>query len=406
MFYLKIAKRYLKGRNKFWFSASNLLSLIGIVIGVFAILVVSAVMNGFNSDLRKRVVGTKADIKIHNQDYTPITNYQEIMTKIKNHHSDIIGISPLCETELMLQKNNNLATGMFFGIDFELHKQTTNILDKMVVGSPTEENFQTGIIIGLDLSIELNVTVGEKVLVSSPVGSEPSPFGLLPRSKSLTIVGIFSSGMPEYDRAYIYLSLQNAQYFLNYDKGVDYLAVKTQNPTNSDKTAASIKKLLGKDYLVEDWREYEFHLFNAIKMERAVMFLVLALMIVIAAFNMTGNFTRLVTEKKEEIGILEAIGTTKKDITKIFINIGVIIGFMGSFIGAGLALIIIFLQQEYHLIKIPIPGFAIQYLPVEIKLTNYIFIPLFVILISILTTLYPVKKTMKIKPIDIIREKN
>jgi len=404
MFHTLVAMRYLKGRRKILFTFSNLLSLLGIILGVFSLLVVSSVMNGFDRDMRGRVVGTKAEIKIYAENYLPLSNFAELAEQVNQLHF-VKGASPVCENELLLQKDKNITTSICYGIDLDQHKNVTELLDKIVVGNPTLEDLQDdGIILGLEQSLTLRATVGEYVQVSSPVGTEPSPFGLLPRSRKFKVVGLFISGMPEFDRIYSYISIENGQYLGRLTNEANYLEVRTADMNRAEKFSTAIKKDIGSNYLVEDWTDFEANLFNAIKMEKMVMFLVLALMLLIASFNMSGNFIRLVAEKKTEIGILKAMGATDKDVIRIFTRIGMIIGIFGTLIGLGSALILLLSQAKWHFITIPIPNFALHWLPVELRLTDFIGVPVITIIISLLTTLYPARKTMKINPIKTIRD--
>ena len=381
-----------------------MLSLFGIIIGVFSLLVVSSVMNGFESDMRDRIIGSKTEIKIHHKNYEPISDYENILQEISTI-KEITGSAPVCEMELMIQNKKNLASTVCFGIDFEKHSRITNIFDKIVVGVPDDESLkEDGIIIGLDLSLSLNVSVGDYVLLSSPLGTEPSPFGLLPRSKKFKIIGLFISGLPEFDRIFSYISLKNSQYLLGFKDEVSHIEVKTGTSKKSHQISRNIQKVLGENYLVEDWSEFDANLFNAIKMEKIVMFLVLALMIIIASFNMTGNFIKLVAEKKNEIGILKAMGATEKDIVRIFVIAGIFIGIIGTFLGSFLALILLFSQKTWHLISIPVPGFPLQWIPVEIRLRDFLIVPAVAVLISFLTTLHPARRTVKIDPIKMIRD--
>ena len=403
MIHLFLALRYLKGRKKIVFTFSNMLSLFGIIIGVFSLLVVSSVMNGFELDMKNRVIGSKAEIKISDKNYSPIKNYTQILEKVDNipkvSHS-----APVCQTELMLQNKKNLASTICFGIDWERQNKVTEILDKIVIGHPSSDDLENdGIIIGLDLSLTINATVGEYIQLSSPIGTVPSPFGLLPKTKKLEVVGIFLSGMPEYDKLFTYISLKNSQFFLDYEDEVNQIEVKTQNSDQSAKVANQIQAVLGDDFVVEDWSEFDANLFNAIKLEKVVMFLVLALMIIIASFNMTGNFIKLVAEKKVEIGVLKAIGASEKDIVRLFVNVGLIIGIIGTFVGVAFALILLLAQDYWHFIKIPVAGFPLQWIPVDIRLLDFIIVPIVVIVISFLTTLHPARRTVKIDPIKIIR---
>ncbi len=404
MIAFSLALRYLKGRNRFWFSTVNLLSFSGIVLGVFSLLVVSSVMNGLSADMRNRIIGSKAEIMVHNADFSPISNYRKLTTKIEKN-PDVIAAASVCESELMINKDNNISATICLGIEPEKYDKITNIFDKIVVGNFENEDLAEGIILGLELSLTLNATVGEEIVLSSPIGTKPSPFGLLPETKRLKVVGIFSSGLPEFDRVYTFISLQNGQLFLGKNDAVGHIAVKTKNVRKSHLAAKKLQKNLYQKFKVEDWRQFEANLFNAIKMEKAVMFTVLALMIIIAAFNMAGNFIKLVAEKRTDIGILKGLGAPQKLVQNIFVTMGIVIGSMGAIFGMVLALILLNLQQKYHFVKIPISGLPIHWLPVEIKLSDFIFVPLLVLFISLLTTFYPSRKTLKIKPIEIIQNR-
>lgn len=404
MFHLTLALRYLKGKHKFFFSFSNLLSVCGIFIGVFSLIVVSSVMNGLETDMQQRVIGSKAEVKIYGKEHSPIKDYQLLIDKI-TPIPNVLAAAPVCETELMIQKGKNLMSVLCFGIDLAKHDKITKLRKNMVVGVPQPENLLAdGIIIGLDLSLTVNATVGEYVDLISPIGTEPSPFGLLPRSRKFRVVGIFSSGMPEYDQAYVYISLANAQYFLGYDDEVSLLDVKTNDSHRASAIAKSIRAALGYDYLVEDWSIFDANLFNAIKMEKTIMFLVLALMIIIASFNMTGNFIKLVSEKKSEIGILKALGASDRDVMKIFVLCGVLIGLCGIILAMVLSLALLFAQLKWQFILIPVPGFPLQWLPVELRITDLIMVPSVAIVISFITTILPAKKTLSIDSIKIIRD--
>ncbi len=404
MFHLKLALKYLRGRKKIFFTFSNMLSMCGIIIGVFSLLVVSSVMNGFDTDMRNRVIASKAEIKIFNKDHSPIKQYDLLLKKIIEL-PEVAGAAPICENELMIQKKNDLASSICYGIDFEKQKKVTEIFSKIVVGEPSKKLLEDdGIIIGLDLSLTLSATVGEYIQLSSPIGTEPTPFGLLPRSKKLKVVGIFISGMPEYDRVFTYISLKNAQYFLGYtDNEINHIEIRTKDTRKSKSISRKISLHLENKFIVEDWSVFDANLFNAIKMEKIVMFFVLILMIIIASFNMTGNFIKLVIEKRTEIGVLKAMGASEKDIIKIFLNVGMIIGILGTFIGLVLAILLLAVQYHFHLIRIPVPGFPLQWLPVETRIRDFIFVPVIVIIISFLSTVHPAKRTVKIDPIKIIR---
>ena len=402
----KIALRYLKGRRKLFFTFTNMLSLLGIVIGVFSLLVVSSVMNGFDSDMRDRVIGSKAEIRIKNRDYSPISDYETLLNKIEKIDG-VKAVAPICQNELMLQKKKKMVGTVSNGINLQEYKKIAIVLDNIVVGYPNENDFkEDGIILGLGMSIDLQATVGEYVTLSSPLGTIPTPFGMIPKSKKLKVVGILSSDLPEFNSLYSFISISNGQYFGGYDNSISRIDVVTNDVEKSHKTAKQIQQILGHNYEVEDWSKFESNLFQAIKMEKTVMFFVLGLMIVIASFNMIGNFIKLVTEKRTEIGILKALGATDKEISNIFILVGTILGSLGTIIGFLLSILLLLLQKNYPFIAIPVAGFPLLWLPVEMRIIDFILVPILVITISYVTTLYPAKKTVGIDAIKIIRNQD
>jgi lipoprotein-releasing system permease protein len=405
MFTKIMAFKYLRGRKKFFFSFSVMLSLFGIIIGVFSLLTVSSVMNGFDKDMRSRVIGSKAEIRIYEKGFNPIENHALISEKIEKMRS-IVGTAPVCKNELMLQHDNNITGTVCFGIDMKKQEKITGIFDNIRIGFPTERSLSdNGIILGFDQALSLGVTVGEYVQITSPLGTEPSPFGLLPKTKKTKVIGIFSSGMPEFDRVFSYISLQNGRFFADYQDRISYLEVKTVNAERSKKTAAEIQAVLGEDFITEDWSEFEASLFNSIKLEKIVMFFVLALMILISAFNITGNFVKLAAEKKQEIGILKAMGAKDKDIISIFVISGIILGICGAFFGTFSALALLISQKVFQFIKIPVQGFPLNTVPVDLRWIDFVLVPVITIIISFAAALKPAAKTAKILPVKTIRSR-
>ena len=344
MFRTFLALRYLKGRHKVWFKRSNLLPIAGIFLSVLSLLLVASVMNGFDRDMRRRVIGSKSEIKIHHSDYRPIDNVPQIIRRL-SHLTDVKGAAPVSEVELLAQNKKHVTAVQCYGIDYDEQQKVNDVLSNIVVGTPDATMLEDdGILLGLDLSLTLNVTVGEYLRLSSPIGTEPTSFGLLPKGKTFKVVGIFISGLPDFDRSSVYISLDNTGYFIGMEGVAERIDVRTKSSSTSRYTAKELEELLGPDFTIEDWSQFDANLFNAIKLEKMVMYFVLILMMLIASFNMAGNFIKLVVEKREEIGILKAIGATDCDIKSIFLRIGLILGFLGVFSGEIIALVLLLLQ--------------------------------------------------------------
>lgn len=395
--------RYLRGRKKFLFSSLNLLSLIGITIGVFSLLVVSSVMNGFSEDMMKRVVETKGEVRLVQKGYKPIESYQELL-KTLNSEKNIIASAPICTTELLLRNSNYTAYSEVFGIDLNQHIKVSDFYKTMRLGMADNQKLQdNGIILGSELSIELVATVGDTIEVISPTGSVMTPFGYIPRMEKMRVIGIFSSGMPEYDRYYSYISLPVAMYLKN-QNGVDYLEVKTKNRHKSNHVTSYLNKKFNPQFIAEDWREIDSSLFNAIMVEKTAMFFVLALMLLLSGFNITGNSVKTITEKKISIALFKTMGLSEKDIFKIVANMGLIIGLIGTLLGELLAFILIGSQLLWKYIQIPVPGFPFEVLPIMLKPWDFLFFGLFSLLICFLSTLIPARKALKYDIIKILRE--
>jgi lipoprotein-releasing system permease protein len=245
--------------------------------------------------------------------------------------------------------------------------------------------------------------VGEYVQLSAATGTEATPFGLMPRSRRYCVKGIFASGIPEYDQNISYISLGEAQYFNNGKSSIDFIEVRSENASRSAGYRRQLNGLLGDEMIVEDWSEYEANLFNAIRMEKIMMIMVLMLIIILAGFNIAGNLNRLVTEKRQDIGILRAWGVGSKTIRSIFLQSGILVGITGTFIGFVLALGFLSAQVKWQFIKIPIAGFPIDSVPVELRTSDFVIIPLLSLIVVILASLAPAVKAKGIAVIDIIK---
>jgi len=399
-----LVKRFLCGKNRFFPKTSHIFTLLGITIGVTALLIVSTVMNGFEQDMMNRIIGSKAEIRVISADRSPISEYESLVANIEKHPS-VVAVSPVVNKELLAHKGQATTVINAFGIDYERHNELLSLEEKIRLGRPDFKEFEeNGIIIGLDLSLLLSATIGEYIQLSSPVDRVPTPFGLLPRMKRFRVMGIFVSGMPEFDKTYAYISLNNARYFSDIGDAVTLLQVKTVNPKNSARYASSLQRIVDKRYLVEDWSKFDANLFQAMQLEKAVMFTVLALMLIISGFNMAGNSLKTVAEKRTEIGILKALGMKSGRINRFFIGINLLLGIIGIFFGGFVSLAFIYVQKNYQLVQIPVPGFPMQWLPVIMKSVDFLVVPSIVITICLLSTIIALQKIKEIEPIRIIRE--
>ncbi len=393
---------------------------IGIVIGVFAYLSVSSVMNGFDSDLTERIIGMKSEIIVRKSDNTAITDYLKVRNELLKNDK-IISVAPVNRAELMILSGNNSAGTALYGVDFKLHSQLSPVFDKyprdfsiqsedirrgMFSGYRANGNYpDDSIILGYDLAMQLRAMPGDTIKVLSPIGTIPTPLGLMPKSKDLLVSGIFISGMPEYDNLFSFTTLNNCAYFLENinDNEAQYLEVKTTNPRDTELLVKDLSKQFS-DYRFQSWSSFDKNLYSAMKLEKVVMMAILSLMIIITSFNLTGNFAKMIVRQRKEIGILKSIGCTNRDIFSIYLGQGMAIGFSGTIIGILLAMLFMFVQKQWHIIKIPAGNLPMNALPIEPRWIDIILISSICLLISFIATLAPAIKAGKVETIDIIRQ--
>lgn len=401
-YYIHLAKTYLSsGRHKF-LSFGNVISVVSIFLGVVALIIVMSVMNGLEEDVTTRIIGLHSEIKIFGKDYAPMENWQSLEEEIND--KNIIAKSPVVQAELMLLHDKKVSGTICQGIDLSKHDKITFLLSRIYIGAPTKEELKDGIILGSDLAFTLGVNWGDEVTLNSPIADQPTPFGMMPRSKTFKVVGLFYTGLPEYDMKYSYTDLHMLQKFQNIGDRITYLGIKTTSPNSSLGVARRLRNHIGNSYTILDWREFEKHLFSAIKFEKKVMFLALILIFLIAAFNMIGNYLKLISQKKQDIGILKSFGATRKDVTKIFLYNGIFIYLIGTISGFIVALGILIAQIKWQFIHIPIAGMPFQALPVKIEIFDLILVALVSLIITLVTTIIPARRTMNIDAIKVIRE--
>jgi lipoprotein-releasing system permease protein len=395
------------------------LTFSGIALGVFALLTVSTVMNGFDRDMRQRIIGTRAEIRVDNKDASPLVDYTKLISSLEKHPA-VKAASPVVRNELMLVKGSAMAATVCFGIDLERHRRVSPVLlplsqeqlnqaDKhwvqgIVNGSPQTGDLEhNGIIIGSELALNLGVVRGDTLALISPLGTVPTPLGLLPRTRQVVVVGIFVAGMPEYDRLYSYISLENGQFFSGYGNQADHIDLKTNHPNRLFKNTHILQAAFPA-YRVQNWSAFDSSLFNAMHFEKFLMLTVLSLMFVIAAFNMSGNIYRSIVLKRRTIGVLKTVGFRNSELVRLFFGQGLLVTLAGIVTGILAALVFIVLQASFDLIQLPVGNMPNLIIPVHPRIADFVVIPLAALLISSLSIWLPARKAASIDPIRLIRE--
>ncbi len=405
-----IALRHFKSKRKEKFiSVITLISIFGVMLGVMALIVVLSVMKGFEKDMRDKILGANAHLVVFKLG-GEIKDYKRIMEDIR-HAPDVKGVSPFVYSQVMLTSQRKASGVVLKGIDVDTVGDVTVLPKHIIKGSikdlkEEKDDEVPGIIIGSELADTLNVESGDIIDVVSPMGTQ-TPYGLVPLKVGFRVVGIFRFGMYEYDSNLAFISLESARSFLGMEGGATGIEVKVADIFRAKEVGGNISSMLrsrfGGLYIVKDWMELNRNLFSALKLERITMFVILTLIILVAAFNIVGTLIMVVMEKSKEIAVLMSMGARKKGIMKIFITEGLIIGSVGTLLGIFGAFAANMLLSKYHFIKLPKDIYYIDSLPVVMDPYIFLIVALASLLISFLATIYPSWKASRLNVIEAIR---
>lgn len=402
-----IGFRYLKAKRKQVFiSIITFLSIGGVALGVTALIVVLSVMGGFEDDLKKKILGTNAHLVIFQQG-SAMRDYWEITRKVDSIPG-VVAAAPFIFTQAMLTSESNTQGIILRGIDPDTARRVINIGDTVKKGDlmslrgKVKTREPPGIILGKELAQNLGVMLGDTIVVVSPMGAL-APMGLGPPMKKFRITGIFESGMYEYDSSMAYISLESAQKFLSMKDTVSGIEVRVRDIYDVKNIAQKIRKALGFPFWTKDWMQMNRSLFSALKLERTVMFIILVLIVLVAAFGIVSSLIMVVMEKNKDIAILKSMGATAKSIMRIFVFEGLIIGTVGTIIGILGGYTICELLARYKFISLPRDVYYLSYLPVKMNISDFLLISLAAVGISFLATLYPSWQASKLDPAEALR---
>ncbi len=400
---LFIALRYLKGgRGNPFLSVITLISITGVTLGVAALIITLSVMNGFHEDLRDKIVGTNAHLVILKEGAEGLANYKELGRRVERM-DHVLATSPFIFGQAMIRSSTSSLGVVIRGINIDKETGVTALAENIIKGKL--RNFgPNSLILGKELAMSLGADVGEWVRVISPKGIA-MPVGMKPRFKNFEVIGIFDTGMYEYDSTLAYVTLDSARRLFGMGNVITGLQVKIDNIHQAGKMDKRIQKELGYPYWVRNWMELNSNLFAALRMEKITMTVILVLIILVAAFNIASALIMKVIRKTKEIGILKAMGAQRKSIMSIFIMEGLIIGLMGTLLGTFIGSLICFLQDKYHFVKLPGGGevYYISILPISMKGGDILLIILATIGISLLATIYAAWRGARLDPVAAIR---
>jgi lipoprotein-releasing system permease protein len=404
-----IGGRYLRARQKNAFiSLITVLSVAGVAVGVMALIVVIAVMTGFEVDLKTRILAGQSHLIVLRHG-GPFTNYREVMEKIRTVDG-VEASTPFVYTQTMLRSSYGASGAVLRGIDPETAGSVIKTLQHVSLpeASPADDQADAsaaypGIVLGRELARNLGVVEGDMVYVISPLGML-SPIGHIPAMKQFQVTGFFESGMYEYDGSFAYIDLKEAQKMLRIDHSVTGIEVRVKDIYQARQIGEKIISVLGYPYWAKDWMQMNQNLFRALKLERRVMFVILTLIVLVAAFNIASTLIMLVMGKTRDIAILKAMGATDKNIRKIFVFNGMVIGFVGTFLGLCFGLLLCTFLKHYDIVELTgdIYYFTTT-LPVKLEIWDVTAIISAALAICFLATLYPAHQAAKLDPVESIR---
>lgn len=398
MFEFFIAKRYLLSRNGKFLSAISIIAISGVFVGVAAILIVLSVLNGFHKELRDRILGITPHVVITKYSYEPMHISDSLLNKISGR---VKSLAPVIYSKTLIRSKTASDGVVIRGIDPKLEKDITDISQMIIEG---EFNFKdNGVVLGTDLARALGVSVGDEVMIISPFSGQATPFGTIPKSQKYFIRGIFDSGMYEHNATLVYFELKQLQRFLDMGEAVTGIEAKLNNIYSAGRKAQELTKALGFPYRALDWITMNRNLFTALRLEKIVTFIVLVLIVLVAAFNIVAMLITMVLRKTKEIGILKAMGSKPKSIVRIFVGVGLLLGLIGTVLGGLFGYVASLLLNRYQFVHLPGDVYFIKNLPVQIQVSDFALVIVCSLLISLLATIYPAYKAARLTPVEAIR---
>ncbi|MFH1136767.1 MAG: lipoprotein-releasing ABC transporter permease subunit [Pseudomonadota bacterium] len=399
-----IGWRYLKAKRKQAFiSLITIISLAGVAVGVTAMIVVLAVMNGFEDDLKSKILGVNAHIVVLRRD-KPMIDYLSLLPRVEAVDGTAT-VEPFIHSQVILSAVGGSAGTILHGVDPVRTAVSGHLGRSLIKGklAALESSEPPGIILGSELASQLGALPGDAIKVISPLGQVTPLGGRAPRVKKFTLVGLFETGMYEYDSTFAYVSIKEAQDFLNLGPGVTGLEVKARDVYRADVIREKIMAELGPDYWGKDWMQMNKNLFSALKLEKTAMFVILILTVLVAAFNIASSQIMVVMEKTRDIAILKAMGAARNSIMRIFVFQGFFIGASGALAGLAGGLALCKLLAKYKFVQLPSDVYYITTLPVKLEFFDVALILFSALLISLLATLYPAWQAGRLDPVEALR---
>lgn len=400
-----VAKKYIgAGRRSAFITAISVISVAGVALGVLALIVVLGVMNGFETEVINRIIGTNAHIVI--RDESGIADFEDVVTQIRSMPR-VTGVAPFVFSKAVVVSRGATDALFIRGVDLDREGEVTDISDYI---RPEHFRFSTGgpddvgqIVIGKEVAYALKVALGDTILLARAEISDASPLGISPSLRRFVVGGYFDSGMYDYDAAFGFIDIKDAQAFYGLGERVTAISVSIDDMYEAPVIAQAISLLLGGEYLVTDWIHLNRNLFTWMEMEKKVMFIILNLIIVVAAFNIASTLIMVVMQRTRDIGIMRSMGATSRAVRHIFMLQGFIIGLIGTAIGTVGGIVLARILDKYKLIQLPGDVYFIDTVPVMLRTGDIAAVAGVALLICFAATFYPAWQAARLIPVEAIR---
>jgi lipoprotein-releasing system permease protein len=404
-----MAFRYLRARKSESFvSVISAFSFLGIMLGVATLIIVMSVMNGFRAELTDRVLGLNGHMNVVSKNGT-MSTYDD-WVDILQGSDGVTAVLPQIEKQALFSVSGASTGVMVRGLSADTFQSKPILNESIIQGDMSAFNAGNGVVIGRELARKYRLGIGDEIVLLSPQG-KASPFGTLPRSRRFEVSAIFDVEMYEYNQGFVFMPLMAAQQFFNLPNAVNTIEIFTKDPFQTATYINDIIERLPSSLQIYDWRQSNGSFFNALQVERNVMFLILTLIILVAAFNIVSSMIMLVKDKAKDIAILRTIGATRRSMLKIFILTGGMIGIAGTFAGAALGIGFAMNIETIRRALEAMTGtelfaaeiYFLTQLPAQINWMEVTSVIVMALVISLLATLYPAWRAARLDPVEVLR---
>jgi lipoprotein-releasing system permease protein len=405
-FEISVGLRYMKAKRKQAFiSVISAFSVLGVMLGVMTLIIVLGVMNGFEKDLKEKILGTVSHLVVMSHASRTLTSWPQVMERL-GYFDGVVATTPYVYGQAMLSSRGRVRGVVVRGVDLQTAGKVISLPRYLLSGSLQDlgsvSDGLKGVIVGKELALASSVRVGDVIQLISPQGKR-TPIGAVTKVQNFRVSGIFTSGMYEFDANLVYMELSEAQKFFEMGDGVTGIEVALKDIYDAPKLGRRVEAMLGTPFWTRTWEDMYRNLFSALKLEKIAMFVILTFIVLVAAFNIIISLIMLVMEKSRDIAVLKSLGATSDRIMRIFIAQGMVVGIVGTGLGATAGIGGAALLARYPIIELPADIYTISSLPVAVQASDVLFICGVALTICFLATLYPSLRAARLEPVEALR---